>query len=127
MPDSEEATASQTESIVSMSSMDETDFQAKTRRFLENMEDSARRDPGGARVPEVRGARRGGAGVRREGVRGDDPDGGRQVAVLTEDRAAPRGCPNRGHRGDGQNARRAGDATREFSFCELLVVQQYLL
>jgi len=38
VPDSEEATASQTESVVSTSSMDETDFQAKTRRFLENME-----------------------------------------------------------------------------------------
>jgi len=38
VPDSEEATASQTESIQSTSSMDETDFQAKTRRFLENME-----------------------------------------------------------------------------------------
>jgi len=36
--DSEEATASQTESIISTSSIDETDFQAKTKRFLENME-----------------------------------------------------------------------------------------
>ena len=38
IPDSEEATASQTESVLSTSSMDETDFQAKTKRFLENME-----------------------------------------------------------------------------------------
>jgi len=38
VPDSEEATASQTESIISTSSIDETDFQAKTKRFLENME-----------------------------------------------------------------------------------------
>lgn len=38
VPDSEEATASQTESYFSASSMDEADFQAKTQRFLANME-----------------------------------------------------------------------------------------
>ena len=36
--DSEEASASQTESVVSTSSIDEQDFQRKTQRFLENME-----------------------------------------------------------------------------------------
>ena len=36
--DSEEATASQTESIISTSSMDEAEFQMKTQRFLEHME-----------------------------------------------------------------------------------------
>ena len=36
--DSEEASASQTESVISTSSMDETEFQTKTQRFLENME-----------------------------------------------------------------------------------------
>ena len=36
--DSEEASASQTESVVSTSSMDEGEFQTRTQRFLENME-----------------------------------------------------------------------------------------
>jgi len=38
VPDSEEATASQTESIISTSSVDEVEFQKKTQKFLENME-----------------------------------------------------------------------------------------
>ena len=36
--DSEEASASQTESVVSTSSMDDGEFQTRTQRFLENME-----------------------------------------------------------------------------------------
>ena len=38
VPDSEEASASQAESVISSSSMDEVEFQSKTQRFLENME-----------------------------------------------------------------------------------------
>ena len=39
VPDSEEATASQTESVISTSSMDETEFVKKTQKFLQKMEE----------------------------------------------------------------------------------------
>lgn len=38
IPDSEEASASQAESVLSSSSMDELEWSSKTQRFLENME-----------------------------------------------------------------------------------------